>query len=176
MLGPGTGMHAHPTPTHTHTHPHTHTHTHRTRGLNISGKLPNQWVTSAPHRESTGGWSGRDRLLYHVQALLNKGLRIPTDFGQTSEQGKTKETIDSDPMSRQEPSGESQGEEGGVEGGLAAAKAIPTRMPSANLAPEHPTRTLISLAFRPVTTWLTCSHMARGSGGSVVDKLCQTLL
>lgn len=152
-----------------HTH---HTHTHTT--LNISGKLPNQWVISAPHRESTGGWSEIDILLYHVQALFNKGLRIPTDSSQTSERGKTKETIDSDPMSRQEPSGEVR--KGELKGGWQLQKLIPSRIPSANIAPEHPTRTHISLAPRVVTTRLTCSQTACGSGGSLVDKPCLTLL
>ena len=165
MLGPGTDMHT----------PHTHTHTHTT--LNISGKSPNQWVTSAPHRESTGNWSGIDRLLHYVQALFNKGLRIPTDSSQTSERGKTKETKetkDSDPTSRQEPSGEVR--KGELKGGWQLQKLIPSRIPSANIAPEHPTGTHISLAPRVVTTRLTCSQMACGSGGSLVDKPCLTLL
>jgi len=98
-----------------------------------------------------------------VQALLNKGLRIPTDFGQTTEQGKTKETIDSDPCLDRNHLERAKVKKGELKGDWQLQNLIPTRIPSANIAPEHPTRTLISLAFRPVTTWLTCSHMACGS-------------
>lgn len=99
---------------------------------------------------------GQLRLLYRVQALKKKSIRIPSAFGQTSERGKTKETTDSATVSRQEPPGESHG------GGTAAAKAHHTSIPSADVAPGHPTRThSISLALRPITTRLACSEMAR---------------
>lgn len=39
---------------HTCIHTHKHTHTEDSDGLNIPGKIPKKWVTSAPHWERAG--------------------------------------------------------------------------------------------------------------------------